>query len=286
MTKKPRPLGHADVANRFVRHLIASAGRSMLVDAEERLPLEAEATLAFFGNRCAYSGEPFGDGPDARQWDHAVPLNQTHAGLHLPGNLVPVRARVNQAKRGDDYRKFLEDAYPQAVAAERIAKIDEFRRLHGYDQHEQAVGKDLQKLCQQYYELVSALCKTATLGLEVATSVAGERARQSDTAAVLVPTNDARLAPEIPEAVGTPERPVLELQTEEESEFEERLLEVRKARVTAFRLDGSEVFSKPWVLKSYTTESDLRNNLWTRDDLRRAARLEAGIVRVRVEVAE
>ena len=69
---------------------------------------EWQETLEWFDGRCAYTGERLADGETER--DHAIPMNRTHCGLHLYGNLVPATREADRRKAGTHYREFIQSA--------------------------------------------------------------------------------------------------------------------------------------------------------------------------------
>ena len=97
----------------FVRVILSDAG-TMLGGLTED---EWWKTLEWFDGRCAYTGEELAEGRTER--DHAVPMNRTHCGLHLFGNVVPATKLANRHKAGDHYRHFVQDR-------DRLERIDAF----------------------------------------------------------------------------------------------------------------------------------------------------------------
>ena len=84
----------------FVRVVLSDAGELLGGLSED----EWCQTLDFFNHRCAYTGEKLGaDGVR----DHAVPVNRTHCGLHLYGNVLPTTRAANSEKGGQHWREFV-----------------------------------------------------------------------------------------------------------------------------------------------------------------------------------
>ena len=127
-----------DVANAFVRVLLSDAGRLVggLSDGQWK------CTLKYFGHRCAYTGE---EGKLVKE--HAIPINRTHCGLHLFGNVVPATKKANDAKgKGNkDYKEFLKDD------EDRLRKIEQFMEYARYRERAKPFD-DIQRFCQTQYD--------------------------------------------------------------------------------------------------------------------------------------
>ena len=119
MVQQAKKLNPGDAANAFVRVILSDAG-AMLGGLTET---EWVQTLDWFGGRCAYTDEALVDGRTDR--DHAVPMNRTHCGLHLYGNVLPTTREANQQKAGKHYRDFVEDP-------DRLKRIESFVKESGY----------------------------------------------------------------------------------------------------------------------------------------------------------
>ena len=133
-----------DAANAFVRVLLSDAGRLVggLSDSQWK------CTLEYFGYRCAYTGE---EGKLVKE--HAIPINRTHCGLHLFGNVVPATRKANNAKGKDnkDYKEFLKGD------EDRLRRIEEFMEYAHYRERARPF-EDIQRFCQTRYDLINALC--------------------------------------------------------------------------------------------------------------------------------
>ena len=132
-------------ANAFVCVILSDAG-TMLGGLKDD---EWGKTLDWFGGRCAYTDETLVDGNVDR--DHAIPMNRTHCGLHLYGNLLPSRRDANRRKAGKHYRKFVE-------SPERLERIESFVRESGYWERVSVFG-DLQRYCEAQYRSIDVLCR-------------------------------------------------------------------------------------------------------------------------------
>ncbi len=133
-----------DVANAFVRVLLSDAGRLVggLSDSQWK------CTLKYFDHRCAYTGE---EGKLVKE--HAIPINRTHCGLHLFGNVVPATRKANNAKGkgNEDYKEFLKGD------EDRLRKIEEFMEYAQYRERAKPFN-NIQRFCQTQYDLINKLC--------------------------------------------------------------------------------------------------------------------------------
>lgn len=147
-----------DVANLMVRCLLSDASELLggWTDADR------ESTLRFFGNACAFTGEPYT--PETCVWDHLIPHNREACGLHLYGNLVPATRQANSVKGSKDFRTFLRHDHgclgdlSVAEREERVRRLEDFRKFSGYDTTAQAV-EDLHVLCAEQYKRVKDICQ-------------------------------------------------------------------------------------------------------------------------------
>jgi hypothetical protein len=98
MANRPAP---GVVANSLVRYLLTRAGSRQ----GGLNPAQLQQTLATFGDRCAYTGELLTT--TGLEYDHAVPMNRQHGGLHVFGNVLPATPRANREKGGLRYDDFL-----------------------------------------------------------------------------------------------------------------------------------------------------------------------------------
>ena len=127
MAQQTRKWNPGDAANAFVRVTLSDAG-TMLGGMNED---EWQKTLDWFGGRCAYTNEDLVDGRMDR--DHAIPMNRTHCGLHLYGNLLPTTREANRGNAGKHYRDFVEDPV-------RLERIESFVRESEYWERVSVLG--------------------------------------------------------------------------------------------------------------------------------------------------
>ena len=109
---------------------------------------ESHRTLDYFGNKCAYTGAPLREGEVDR--DHGIPMNRTHCGIHLFGNVLPATRAANKAKNNRHYRDFVDDP-------ELLAKVELFVERSGYAERVAVLG-DLRRYCEAQYRAIVALC--------------------------------------------------------------------------------------------------------------------------------
>ena len=146
MPRQSRRWNPGDAANSFVRVVLSDAGELLGGLSED----EWQRTLAFFNHQCAYTGETLG-AEIAR--DHAVPVNRTHCGLHLYGNVLPATRAANSEKGGRHWREFVKDP-------ERAVRIEAFIAQSGYVEKAERLG-ELQAYCETMYRMVDGMCRTA-----------------------------------------------------------------------------------------------------------------------------
>ena len=144
MARKMRKSNPGDAANAFVRVLLSDAGKLLGGFDED----EWHRTLDYFGNKCAYTGAPLRDGEVDR--DHGIPMNRTHCGIHLFGNVLPTTRAANKAKSNRHYRDFVDDP-------ELLAKVELFVEGSGYAERVAVLG-DLRRYCEAQYRAIVALC--------------------------------------------------------------------------------------------------------------------------------
>ena len=129
----------------FVRVILSDAGTKLGGLTET----EWDQTLDWFAGRCAYTGEALVDGRMERE--HAIPINRTHCGLHLYGNVLPATKEANRQKAGKHYREFVEDP-------DRLERIESFVRQSRYWERVSVYG-NLQRYCEAQYRSIAALCR-------------------------------------------------------------------------------------------------------------------------------
>lgn len=132
------------------------AVRCFLMDVSELVSRsftdeDYEAAKKFFNGCCAYSGQPLEKGRAAK--DHAIPINKSSCGLHLPGNVVPSLKSENAAKGDRDFRDYLEDDG-------KIQKIEEWLAKNEYFKHIELLEAKLGPLqlhCERIHSLAGDL---------------------------------------------------------------------------------------------------------------------------------
>ena len=135
--KKP-----ADAANAFVRVLLTDAGR--LVGGLS--PRQWEDTLEYFDHRCAYTGER-----EHIVKEHAIPINRTHCGLHVYGNVVPATRKANGKKGDNDYKEFLKGD------ADRLHRIEKFMEAARYRERTEPFNQ-IRQFCETEYDHIVERC--------------------------------------------------------------------------------------------------------------------------------
>ena len=154
MAKRIRSNNPGDAANAFVRVLLSDAGE--LADGLDAK--QWDKTLAFFGYRCAYTGECVTK--ESAVQEHAIPINKDHCGLHLYGNVVPATEEANRKKGKKHYRDFIKDPEAEKLGFDsaRLQKIEGFMAETRYCEKTKPF-RSLPEYCQTQYEVIKALCK-------------------------------------------------------------------------------------------------------------------------------
>ena len=147
MARQTRQWSPGDAANAFVRVVLSDAGARLGGLTETQW----EETLRWFGGRCAYTEDELVEGRMER--DHAIPMNRTHCGLHLYGNVLPATREANRKKAGKHYRDFVEDP-------ERLKRIESFVLESGYWERASVFG-NLQRYCEAQYRSIVALSQVS-----------------------------------------------------------------------------------------------------------------------------
>ncbi len=155
MARRTNP---GDVANLFIRCLLSDAG----VQLGSFNKKDWDNTLAYFENKCAYTGEPLT--AKTAVMDHLVSHNRTSIGLHLYGNIIPCTAQANAAKRHLSLQEFF-DSNPTVLShlsaeekAEKLKKIKGFVKESKYEEKVSRI-KDLATYCNAQYEMIKKLCE-------------------------------------------------------------------------------------------------------------------------------
>lgn len=246
MTQQTRRWNPGDAANVFVRVILSDAG-AMLGGLKED---EWRRTLEWFEGRCAYTGQTLDEGESER--DHAIPMNRTHCGLHLYGNVVPATKGANRRKAGKHYREFIHEP-------DRLERIDEFLRTSQYWERVADLG-DLQRYCEAQYRAIDALC----------------RVNRKYLSSLLPPVEETDGEPE---ANGTPTAPTAQadadalpivLDPTPESTFRTALLRQRHAWIVEVYRDGRREI-RCWNAARMSESSGVLGNLRTRPRYRKGA---------------
>lgn len=269
MAQQTRRWNPGDAANALVRVILSDAG-ALLGGLTES---EWDATLSWFGGRCAYTGHALTHGQMER--DHAVPMNRTHCGLHLYGNVLPSTREANRQKSGKSYRDFMVDPV-------RLDAIESFVRESGYWERVSVFG-DIQRYCEAQYRTVDALCRV-----------------NREYLASLLPEDldDGSAEPDTPDAATSvyrlssiPERDrggdilPITLDPPDVEAFREALLRSRHARIFENYRDGRTT-ERRWNARNMSASSNVLGNLRSRPRYRRGNWKRLGIESLTVAVQQ
>lgn len=259
MTQQTRRWNPEDAANVFVRVILSDAGTMLggLTESEWR------KTLEWFDGRCAYTGEELAKG--RTEHDHAVPMNRTHCGLHLFGNVVPATEVANRHKAGTHYRHFLQDR-------DRLSRIDGFLHESGYWERVSAFG-DLQRYCEAQYRVIDALCRVNREYLASLQPEEPEEDRESGERGATVPRSGSRSSDALP----------ITLQPSPEAAFRRALLRQRHAWIIEECRDGRKEVRR-WDARNMSPTSGVIGNLRSRPRYRRGAWEQLGIKSLTVTI--
>lgn len=261
MAQQTRQWSPGDAANAFVRVVLSDAGARLGGLTETQW----EETLRWFGGRCAYTEDELVEGRMER--DHAIPMNRTHCGLHLYGNVLPATREANRQKAGKHYRDFVEDP-------ERLKRIESFVLESGYWERASVFGK-LQRYCEAQYRSIVALSQVSGQYL-----------------ASLLPENvddeqDSSLEPPGSSPVIRGEGEVLPITLDPPTEeaFKDALLREREARIFEMHRDGRTT-ERRWAADSMSESSNVVGNLRSRPRYRRGAWKRLGLKSLTVSVKQ
>ena len=235
MAKQTRRWNPGDAANVFVRVILSDAGAKLGGLTE----MEWDETSKWFGGRCAYTGDALVDGRMDR--DHAIPMNRTHCGLHLYGNVLPATKEANRQKAAKHYRDFVEDP-------DRLERIESFVRESGYWERVSVFG-DLQCYCEAQYRSIDALCRVnrhylaSLLPEDLDDGLGGD-----PEASGLVPDNPAR-GDILPITLDPPTG----------AAFKDALLREREARIFEIHRDGRTIELR-WDARNMSESSNVVGN--------------------------
>lgn len=259
MAQQTRKWNPGDAANAFVRVILSDAGAKLggLTEADW------DRTLNWFGGRCAYTGVELINGRMDR--DHAIPMNRTHCGLHLYGNVVPATKEANRQKAGVHYRDFVEDP-------DRLGRIESFVRESRYWERVSVFG-DLQRYCEAQYRSIDALCRVNRQYLASLLPKDLDDGLGSDP----VPVESSAAIQREEEALPiTLDPPTTEA-------FKDALLRQREARIFEIHRDGRTI-ERRWNASNMSESSNVVGNLRSRPRYRRDAWKRLGIQSLKVSV--
>lgn len=260
MAKQTRKWNPGDAANVFVRVILSDAGQRLggLTEAEWR------QTLAWFEGRCAYTGEVLPDGLMDR--DHAIPMNRSHCGLHLYGNVLPATKNANRQKADKHYRAFVE-------APDRLERIESFIRESRYWERVSVFG-DLERYCKAQYRSIDALCRVNRQYLDslMPDDVDGRPGSEP--------------APESPPVVRRAgETLPITLDPPAVAAFKDALLRKGEARILEIHRDGRTI-ERRWNATNMSESSNVLGNLRSRPRYRSGAWKPLGIQSLAVSVRQ
>ena len=261
MAKQTRKTNPGDAANAFVRVILSDAG-AMLGGLKED---EWRKTLDWFDGRCAYTGQTLAEGETQR--DHAIPINRTHCGLHLYGNVVPATRHANERKGGSHYREFLKDG-------NELERIDAFLRESGYWERVAAFG-NLQSYCEAQYRAIDGLCRVNRQYLSSLLPTAPQPRKERET-------NHAEGAPKA--HGGTGALPIV-LDPSPETAFRKALLRQRHAWIVEEYGDGRRSVRR-WNAANMSESSGIIGNLRSRPQYRKGTWERAGLKSLMVSIRE
>ena len=261
VAKQTRKTNPGDAANAFVRVILSDAG-AMLGGLKED---EWGQSLKWFEGRCAYTGEALVDGDTER--DHAVPMNRTHCGLHLYGNVVPATRTANRRKAGSHYREFLKDG-------EQLERIDAFLRESGYWERVSAF-RNLQSYCEAQYRAIDALCRVNRKYLSNLLPTAPEGDEKPET-------SRAESPPEVHGGTGVLH---IVLDPSPETAFKKALLRQRHAWIVEEYRDGRRSVRR-WNAANMSESSGIIGNLRSRPQYRKGTWERAGLKSLIVSIRE
>ena len=260
MAQQTRKWNPGDAANVFVRVILSDAGTKLGGLTEPQW----HQTLTWFDGRCAYTGEALLDGLMDR--DHAIPMNRTHCGLHLYGNVLPTTREANRRKADKHYRDFVEDP-------DRLGRIESFIRESGYWERVSVFG-DLQRYCEAQYRSIDALCRVNRQYLdsllpEELDDGPGSGQEPDSSTAVRRPGDTLPI---------TLEPPTVEA-------FKDALLQKGEARILEIHRDGRTI-ERRWNASNMSETSNVLGNLRSRPRYRSGAWKPLGIQSLAVSVKQ
>ena len=261
VAKQTRRANPGDAANAFVRVILSDAG-AMLGGLKEH---EWRKTLEWFDGRCVYTGRSLADGETER--DHAIPMNRTHCGLHLYGNVVPATQEANRRKAGTHYREFIEDR-------DRLERIDAFLRESMYWERVSAFG-NLQTNCEAQYRAIDALCRVNRQYLSSLLPPAPETDEKPET-------NRSETPPKLDGGAGA--LPIV-LDPSPETAFRKALLRQQHAWIVEVHQDGRRTVRR-WNAANMSESSGIIGNLRARPRYRKGMWEQLGLKSLIVSIRQ
>ena len=196
--------------------------------------------------------------------DHAIPMNRSHCGLHLFGNVLPATKSANRKKAGKHYREFLKDD------PERLDRIERFVRESGYHERVAELG-DLGRYCRAQYRTITKLCEVNENYLRSLLPEELEETGPED------PTQ-----PDAPKGMHEPSTLPIEFEPAGD-EFRLRLLQDGEAWITEFYRNGA-VERLHWNARNMSETSNVIGNIRSRPRYRKGNWERLGIESLRVSV--
>ena len=258
MAKQVRQTNPGDDANAFVRCILSQAGALLGGLSED----EWNRTLKWFDGKCAYTGVKLAKNELER--DHAIPMNRTHCGLHLFGNVLPSSKLANRKKASKHYREFLKDC------PERLERIEGFVRDSNYHERVRDLG-DLGRYCRAQYRMITGLCDV-----------------NEDYLKSLLPEELEESGPDDPNQPDAPknmrESDTLPIEFEPAGDdFKKRLLQEGEAWITEFYRNGAQK-RLHWDARNMSETSNVIGNIRSRPRYRKGNWKRHGIASLRVSV--
>lgn len=257
MAKQTRKWNPGDAANVFVRVILSDAGTRLggLTEAEWH------QTLEWFDGRCAYTGDVLDDLMDR---DHAIPMNRSHCGLHLYGNVLPSTQEANRQKADKHYRDFVE-------VPDRLGRIESFIRESGYWEKVSVFG-DLQRYCEAQYRSIDALCRVNRQYLDslLPENLDGGRGSGPEPDSLATVRREGETLP-------------ITLEPPAVKAFKDALLRKGEARILEIHRDGQTI-ERRWNASNMSESSNVLGNLRSRPRYRSGAWKPLGIQSLTVSV--
>ena len=256
MAKQVRKTSPGDAANAFGRCILSQAGTLLggLTDDEWN------RTLSWFDDRCAYTGVKLAKKEMER--DHAIPMNRTHCGLHLFGNVLPSSKSANRKKAGKHYREFLKDC------PERLDRIEGFVKDSNYHERVAELG-DLGRYCRAQYRMITGLC---TVNRNYLRSLLPEQLEETDPSG-LTQTDTSK-------GIDGPDTLPIEFEPAGDG-FRKRFLQEGEAWITEIYRDGAQE-RLHWNARNMSETSNVIHNLRSRPRYRKDNWKRLGIASLRV----